>query len=245
MKKNLMIQWYDKLTEGVRSDIDIYLQEAKYAKQPILELAVGSGRILIELLENGIETHGLDISDEMLDICRINLSEKGLSTELHQMDMAYLDLQEKNYGMIFCSRATLQMLESRRELNSCLSNVYDHLDEDGLFVADMFIPWQGIIENQQDQWILGPVAHEGKETLICQSSNRYDLQEQLQHIIYKYELYKDSFLIETMIENYKLRWYGKEEFRLILEKIGFTDVEISKTNVFQKYDYGYIIRARK
>jgi hypothetical protein len=137
------------------------------------------------------------------------------------------------------------MLESRRELNSCLSKVYDHLDEDGLFVADMFIPWQGIIENQQDQWILGPVAHEGKETLICQSSNRYDLQEQLQHIIYKYELYKDSFLIETMIENYKLRWYGKEEFRLILEKIGFTDVEISKTNVFQKYDYGYIIRARK
>jgi ubiquinone/menaquinone biosynthesis C-methylase UbiE len=95
MKKNLMIQWYDKLTEGVRSDIDIYLQEAKYAKQPILELAVGTGRILIELLENGIETHGLDISDEMLDICRKKLSEKGLSTELHQMDMAYLDLQEK------------------------------------------------------------------------------------------------------------------------------------------------------
>jgi ubiquinone/menaquinone biosynthesis C-methylase UbiE len=159
MKKNLMIKWYDKLTDGVRSDIDVYLQEAMNAKQPILELAVGTGRILIELLENGIEAHGLDLSEEMLDICRKKLSEKGLSTELHQMNMAELDIPEKNYGMIFCSRATLQMLESRRELNSCLSKVYDHLNEDGLFVADMFIPWQGIIENQQktvDTWSGSP-----------------------------------------------------------------------------------------
>jgi hypothetical protein len=101
------------------------------------------------------------------------------------------------------------------------------------------------LKTNKKQWILGPVAHKKNETLICQSSNSYDLEEQLQHIIYKYELFKDSYLVDTMIETYKLRWYGKEEFRLILEKIGFSDIEISKANVFQKYDYGYMIRARK
>jgi len=245
MKKNLMIQWYDKLTEQVRSDIELYLQEAISSKQPILELAAGTGRIMIELLENGIETHGLDLSGEMLDICRNKLSDKGLITELYQMSMADFNLPEKNYGMIFCSRATLQMLENRLDLYSCLAKVYDHLDDEGLFVADIFIPWQGIIENDQNQWIIGPVAHNGNETLICQSSNRYDLEEQMQHIIYKYELYKDSFLIDTMTENYKLRWYGKEEFRLMLEKVGFSEIHISKANVFQKYDHSYMIKARK
>jgi len=245
MKQNLMIQWYDRLTQGMRSDVDLYLEEAKKHKQPILELASGTGRILIELLENGIDTHGLDLSGEMIEICKKKLVERGLSTKLLNINMSDFDLPEKNYGMIFCSRATLQMLERRKDLFSCISKCYEHLDNQGTFVADIFIPWQGIIENNQDQWILGPVVIDGKETLVCQSTNKYDIDEQLQHIMYKYELYRDSYLIDSMIENYKIRWYGREEFRLILEKVGFGEISISKANIFPNYNHSYIVRAKK
>lgn len=244
-KGNLLINWYDRITNNVRSDIELYLAEATSCKPPVLELAAGTGRILIELLKNGIETHGLDLSEEMLEICKSKLQKQGLETKIYNMNMAHFQLPEKNYGMIFCSRASLQMLQARDELLACLSNIYEHLDKAGIFVTDLFVPWQGIIENNQNQWIISPAVKDGNEQLICQSSNSYDLEEQTQHIIYKYELYRDSFLAETMIEEYLLRWYGREEFRLILEKVGFCNIEIFKSNIFQNYDHGYAIRAHK
>lgn len=242
-KSNLLVEWYDRLTENVTTDIDIYLNEAKISEHPVLELACGTGRILMELLKNGIETHGLDLSDEMLEICRKKLESESLSTKLYQNNMANFDLSDKNYGMIFCSRASFQMLENLEDAYSALMNIYRHLKEDGVFITDIFMPWQGIIENNRNIWVMGPVAESGDQKLICQSTNNYDLENQKQHTIYKYELYESSYLKETMLEEYRMRWYGKEEFLLMLEKTGFQDIEIRRTNIFQGYDHGFLVKA--
>lgn len=240
---NLLVEWYDRLTENVTTDIDIYLNEARNVQPPVLELACGTGRILIEMLKNGIETHGLDLSNDMLEVCRKKLDAEGSSTKLYHNNMANFDLTDKNYGMIFCSRASFQMLYSLEEAYSALKNIYAHLKEDGIFITDIFMPWQGIIENNRNIWVMGPVAESGDQKLICQSTNNYDLENQKQHTVYKYELYESSYLKKTMVEDYHMRWYGKEEFRLMLEKIGFQDIEIKKTNIFQSYDHGFLVRA--
>src|SRR5699024_1930838 len=49
----------------------------------------------------------------------------------------------------------------------------------------------------------------------------------------RYEKWKNGNLIETELERFPLRWYGIEEFKLILEQIGFEDIIISAD-----YDYG-------
>ncbi|UJL46143.1 hypothetical protein KFZ58_17560 [Virgibacillus sp. NKC19-16] len=40
-------------------------------------------------------------------------------------------------------------------------------------------------------------------------------------------------LIQTELEQFPLRWYGVEEFKMLLEQVGFKDIVISAD-----YEYG-------
>src|SRR3954451_18891542 len=51
-------------------DVDLYLALASRAGGPIVELAVGSGRIAVPLAEAGHEVVGIDLDPAMLDRAR-------------------------------------------------------------------------------------------------------------------------------------------------------------------------------
>ncbi|MDQ3232834.1 MAG: hypothetical protein M3Q07_13535, partial [Pseudobdellovibrionaceae bacterium] len=42
----------------------------------------------------------------------------------------------------------------------------------------------------------------------------------------KYEKWNEGRLLATELQRFALRWYGIEEFRALLEKIGFCDIKI-------------------
>ena len=65
-------EYYDEdYTVGIpsRGDIAFYKRHALQMGSPILELGCGTGRILIPIAQEGVESHGLDMSREMLGIC--------------------------------------------------------------------------------------------------------------------------------------------------------------------------------
>jgi hypothetical protein len=49
----------------------------------------------------------------------------------------------------------------------------------------------------------------------------------------RYEKWRDGELLQTEMQRFPLRWYGLEEFELILKSLGFTDVVVSAD-----YEYG-------
>jgi len=51
----------------------------------------------------------------------------------------------------------------------------------------------------------------------------------------RYEKWRDGVLIQTELECFPLRWYGVEEFKLILESTGFKDIIISANYKFGQY----------
>ena len=53
----------------------------------ILEPAAGTGRVLVPLLEAGFAVEGLDISPDMLAVCRQHCRDRGLDPELREADM--------------------------------------------------------------------------------------------------------------------------------------------------------------
>ncbi|MEY2344348.1 class I SAM-dependent methyltransferase [Proteus mirabilis] len=61
-------------------DVEYYQQRLKDVKGKILEPAVGTGRILIPLLQSGFNIEGFDLSEEMLEFCKKNLIEHGFTT---------------------------------------------------------------------------------------------------------------------------------------------------------------------
>jgi ubiquinone/menaquinone biosynthesis C-methylase UbiE len=69
-------QRYD-LVEGAYATgdfLDFYRRQIARYGEPILELACGSGRLTIPLIESGIQITGLDISEEMLNLANLNFS---------------------------------------------------------------------------------------------------------------------------------------------------------------------------
>ena len=57
---------YDIFYESATSDIPFYLSEAKKARGPVLEVACGTGRTYLRLLEAGVDAYGIDLSKGML-----------------------------------------------------------------------------------------------------------------------------------------------------------------------------------
>src|SRR6266576_6289586 len=62
---------YDPWSRSVTEDVSFYVEEAeRVAPGPIVELAVGTGRIAVPIAAAGVSVIGVDSSSGMLEICR-------------------------------------------------------------------------------------------------------------------------------------------------------------------------------
>jgi SAM-dependent methyltransferase len=84
---------------GSFGDLAFQLNHLSQLNGPVLEPACGSGRLLIPLLEAGIEVDGFDLSEAMLDQCRARAAERGLTPQLWRADFADFEAP-RNYAAI-------------------------------------------------------------------------------------------------------------------------------------------------
>ena len=78
---------YDLLNADVVADIPFYLEEARRAGGPVLELACGTGRLTIPIAQTGVEVVGLDQSASMLAHLRTKARQAVTSRGLAQYAM--------------------------------------------------------------------------------------------------------------------------------------------------------------
>jgi cyclopropane fatty-acyl-phospholipid synthase-like methyltransferase len=81
---------------ATRGDVEFYVDEARAANGPVLEVGCGTGRVLIPTARAGVPIVGLDGSPSMLAHCRTKLraepADVQASVELHAGDMRAFDL---------------------------------------------------------------------------------------------------------------------------------------------------------
>jgi ubiquinone/menaquinone biosynthesis C-methylase UbiE len=58
--------FYDPWSVSVTEDIEFYVEEALACDGPVVELAVGTGRIAVPITKAGIEVIGVDLSEGMM-----------------------------------------------------------------------------------------------------------------------------------------------------------------------------------
>src|SRR5947209_9095078 len=92
---DLIAPFYDSEHAQFDEDLDLYRNFAELCGGQILELACGSGRLLLPLARAGFTLTGVDSSDAMLKLARRQLEESGLLERctLVQQDMRALDLR--------------------------------------------------------------------------------------------------------------------------------------------------------
>ena len=101
---------YDEWTAGVTEDIDFYVGLAAEAGGPVVELAIGSGRVAVPIaLATGGPVIGVDTSPAMLERARRRADEAGVELILHLGDMVDLHLDEPVDLVICPFRALLHV----------------------------------------------------------------------------------------------------------------------------------------
>lgn len=229
--KGLIAQWYDEVYNEELLDIEYYKKIINNSKPPILELGCGTGRILLNLLKLGLSVDGLDASSEMLEICRKKVKAQRFHTNLFNQKMEDMNLGKK-YKTIFAAGGTFQLLDRYDLAMKTLQNVYEALDEGSRFIADIYLPWQEIIGNQTNLWkSAGTVFRQGNSRFSASYYSQYHLKRQVIERVYCYEAFKDNVTRETEFSKLCLKWYSIQEFKLMLEKTGFTDIKIEEQNI--------------
>jgi SAM-dependent methyltransferase len=124
-------------------DLDLYLALADRADGPILELAVGTGRLAIPLAEAGHLVTGVDLDPAMLDRARARA--RGTAGQdrltLVESDMVGLRLADAGrYGLAFIALNSLLVLPTRVAQLAAVRALADHLAPGGLAVVDVWLP---------------------------------------------------------------------------------------------------------
>lgn len=118
-------------------DVGFYRNLAQRAAGPVLELGCGTGRILLPLLNAGIDVVGIDRSLPMLQqLCR----EAGqTSARVAQMDLRALALRGR-FRMILAPYSLITYLTHASEVDTFLARLRELLDNEGTVLLDAFIP---------------------------------------------------------------------------------------------------------
>jgi SAM-dependent methyltransferase len=124
-------------------DLDLYLALADRASGPVLELAIGSGRLAVPLAEAGHHVTGVDLDRAMLDRARNRAERAGVRErlELVEGDLADIRLPTAGkFGLAFLALNSLLVLPTRAAQRAALRTLADHLAPDGVAAVDVWIP---------------------------------------------------------------------------------------------------------
>jgi SAM-dependent methyltransferase len=129
---------YDSLYE---SDLDTDAAVDALARLagpgPVLELAIGTGRLAIPLAQRGIDIRGIDASEAM--VARMRAKPGGADIPVAMGDFADADI-EGSYSLVFVAFNTIFALLTQEDQVRCFGNVAARLASEGRFVVEAFVP---------------------------------------------------------------------------------------------------------
>lgn len=196
---------YDAWSRSVVEDVGFYVEEARQAGGPVVELGVGTGRIAVPVAAEGIHVIGVDSSQGMLDVCRERAEVAGVARllELRLGELAAPPVEERVPLVIVPFRSYLHLRTDEQRLRG-LRAARELLVPGGRLVFDVFAPSADDVADTHRRWLerepgIWERAAWDTESRTLTLSVRGDSGE------------------TTMT----LAWISSEEWRAVLEDAGF------------------------
>ena len=145
---------YDPWSVSVREDVGFYVDEALASGGPVVELAVGTGRIAVPTAKAGVQVIGVDESPGMLAVAREYAEREGVADriELRVGDLRNPPVSER-VPLVTIPFRSLRHMPSDAEKTRALAAARELLAPDGLLVFDVFAPSREDIEETDGLWI--------------------------------------------------------------------------------------------
>ena len=102
-----------------------------------LELGIGTGRVAIPLAERGVEVHGVDLSNAMVE--RLRSKPGGQDIRVTIGDFATTRV-EGSFSLVYLIFNTIGNLTTQAAQVACFRNAAAHLEPGGCFVIELLVP---------------------------------------------------------------------------------------------------------
>jgi len=216
-------EFYDIEHEEMDYDLGFYVQEAKKAGCPALELGAGTGRVTVELARAGIEVTAVEISEAMLDVAR--KKSKNLTKEVQNRitwvagDMRDFEFDRK-FDFVFIPFRSFQHLETRAEQERCLACVFRHMEKGGRFVLSLFAPSYQRLANKGMFSHLGTINLPDGRKLSKTERVTHDHVDQIITVEKTLDVADADGSVKRKIWTFPMRYLWRFEAELLLEKAG-------------------------
>jgi len=129
---------YDEWSAQMTEDVAFYVELARAADGPLVEVAVGNGRVAIPVAQaTGRRVVGIDSSPAMLEQARDNSAAAGVDLDLREGDMRDLTLDEPA-ALIYCPFRALLHLQTWADRRRTFERVAAGLRSGGRFAWNAF-----------------------------------------------------------------------------------------------------------
>jgi SAM-dependent methyltransferase len=163
---------YDAWAADMTEDVDFYVELARAAEGPVVELAVGTGRIAVPIVER-TDRHviGVDLSPAMLALARQHAAEASVELELHEVDMRDLDYEAVT-DLVICPYRALLHLPTWADRRRVFERVARALRPGGRFAWNAFVFDHRYAAEVDGKWQDDPRRH---LTEYAPADNRVDI----------------------------------------------------------------------
>lgn len=190
---------------------------------PVLDAMAGSGRLLVPLLQAGIQVHGIDDSDARLASCEQRLAAGGRSTRLYRQSVAVLNLPAR-YAAAYIAAGGFQLLADPIQALDALLRIRAHLIGPGLLLLDLFVPTQAEHPPGAPIVEVRTVSPGGGVQIGLRSETSLDVDRRRIDVKTRYEMRERTAITAREDETRTLTWYSEEEALTLVGDAGYRDV---------------------
>jgi ubiquinone/menaquinone biosynthesis C-methylase UbiE len=244
--RGMMVEYWDLLRGDTSkwSSRPYFLKIIKESGEPALDVACGTGRVMLDYMQEGIDIDGVDISPEMISKARENANKLRLKPNLYAQAMQNLAIPRHYQTIIVPSSSFLHLIKVV-DIQAALKRFYEHLNPGGLLAMSLRVMDPNPVE------VVSEAIRPSDGALVRRWFRcNYDVENRIQHTEDRYEIIKDGIIIhsETYISSPFLTWYKCSEAVEYLKQAGFLDVHAHSDFKFEPAtddDTSYIVLGKK
>lgn len=210
-----------------------FLDVVKRYGGPVLDVGCGTGRILLEFMQQGIDIDGVDNSPEMLALLQQKAEKLNLNPTTYQQEMDKLALPRK-YQTILVPSSSFQLLLDEKLPPIAIDRFYEHLLPGGVLAMPFMTLWKQD-DPLESEFTREAIRPEDEATVRRWQYARFDPETDLEHTIDRYEILRDGQVIasEEHHQSPATRSYTQQQAIALYQEAGFKDIQVLREFTFE------------
>lgn len=210
-----------------------FLDVVKKYGGPVLDIGCGTGRILLDFMQQGFDIDGVDNSPEMLALLKQKAEKLNLHPTVYQQEMTALSLPRK-YQTILVPSSSFQLLLDAGLPPIAMNCFFEHLLPKGVLAMPFMTLWkQG--NPLEDEFTREVVRPEDGATVRRWQYSRFDPNTDFEHTIDRYEIVRDGQVVasEEHRQSPATRSYTQQQAIALYEEASFENIQLFHEFTFE------------